>query len=152
MSPPSKETCINTLRPRQNGRHFPDDTFKRIFLNDNVRISIKISLKIVPKGPIINIPVLVQIMAWHRPGNKPLSEPMMVSLLTHICLTRPQWVNKTSYKISSVSSCTDLSWFSKCLAKLWYQANYKLIYVFYEIYLATSDPKRWPNHNFDQMK
>ena len=85
---------INTLRPRQNGRHFPDDTFKRIFLNDNVRISIKISLKFVPKGPIINIPALVQIMAWCRPGDKPLSEPMMVSLLTHICVTRPQWVNE----------------------------------------------------------
>ena len=24
-------------------------------------------------------------MAWRRPGDKPLSEPMMVSLLTHIC-------------------------------------------------------------------
>ena len=40
-----------------------------------------------------NIPALVQIMAWRRPGDKPLSEPMMVSLLTHICVTRPQWVN-----------------------------------------------------------
>ena len=83
---------INTLRPRQNGRHFADDTFKCIFLNDNVRISIKISLKFVPKGLIINIPALVQIMDWRRPGDKPLSEPMLVSLLTHICVTRPQWV------------------------------------------------------------
>ena len=32
-------------------------------------------------------------MVWRQPGDKPLSEPMMVSLLTHICLTRPQWVN-----------------------------------------------------------
>ena len=32
-------------------------------------------------------------MAWRRPGDKPLSEPMMVSLLTHICVARPQWVN-----------------------------------------------------------
>ena len=39
---------INTLRPRQNGRRFTDDTFKRIFWNENVRISIKISLKFVP--------------------------------------------------------------------------------------------------------
>ena len=66
---------------------------KRIFLNDNVRIPIKISLKFVPKVPIINIPALVQIMAWRRLGDKPLSEPMLVSLLTHICVTRPQWVN-----------------------------------------------------------
>ena len=84
---------LNTLRPRQNGRHFPDDTFKRIFMNDNVWISIKVSLKFVPKGSINNITALVQIMAWRRPGNKPLSEPMMVNLPTHICVTRPQWVN-----------------------------------------------------------
>ena len=63
----------NTLRPRQNGRHFTDDTFNHIFFNENVRISIKISLKYVPKGPIINIPALVQIMACRRIGGKPLS-------------------------------------------------------------------------------
>ena len=38
-------------------------------------------------------------MGWRRSGNKPLSEPMMVSLLTHICVTRPQWV-KNDYHIS----------------------------------------------------
>ena len=85
---------INTLRPRQNGRRFPDDIFKCIFLNKNVWISIKISLKFVPKGPINNIPALVQIMAWRRSGDKPLSEPMIVGLPTHICVTRPQWVNE----------------------------------------------------------
>ena len=85
---------FNTLRPRQNGRRFADDTFKRIFLNENVRISITISLKFVPNGPINNIPSLVQIMAWSRSGDKPLSEPMMVSLPTHICVTRPQWVKQ----------------------------------------------------------
>ena len=54
---------INTLRPTQNGRRFADDTFKRSFLNENVRISIKISLMFVPKGQINNIPALVQLMA-----------------------------------------------------------------------------------------
>ena len=83
--------AFNTLRPRQNGRHFADDIFKCIFLNENVWISIKISLKFVPKGPINNIPALVQIMAWHCPGNKPLSEAMVVNLPTHICVSRPQW-------------------------------------------------------------
>ena len=87
---------FNTLRPRQNGRHFADDTFNCIFVNENVRISIKFSLKFVPKGPINNIPALVQIMAWRRPGDKPLSGPVVVSLLTHICITRPQWVNTLS--------------------------------------------------------
>ena len=84
---------VNTLRPRQNVRHFADDIFKCIFFNENVWIPIKISLKFVPKGPINNIPALVQIMAWRRPGDKPLPEPMMFSLPTHICVTRPQWVN-----------------------------------------------------------
>ena len=37
--------------------------FKCIFLNENVLILIKISLKFVPKGPINSIPALVQIMA-----------------------------------------------------------------------------------------
>ena len=86
--------CFNTLRPRQDGRRFADDTFKCIFLNENVRISIKISLKCVPKGPINNNPALVQIMAWRRPGDKPLSGPMMAKLPTHICVTRPQWVKE----------------------------------------------------------
>ena len=57
---------VNTLMQRQNGHHFADDTFKRIFVNENVRILIEISLKFVPKGPINNIPSLVQIMAWRR--------------------------------------------------------------------------------------
>ena len=86
---------INTLRPRQDGRHFPDYILKCIFLNTNVWISLTISLKCVRKVRISNIPSLVQIMAWRRPGDKPLSEPLMVSLLTHVCVTRPQWVKWT---------------------------------------------------------
>ena len=62
---------FNSLRPRQNGRRFADDTFKRILLNENVRTSIKISLKFVPKGPINNNLALVQIMAWRLSGDKP---------------------------------------------------------------------------------
>ena len=51
--------CFNTLKPRQNTCHFPDNILKCIFLNENVLISIKISLKFVPKGPINNIPTFV---------------------------------------------------------------------------------------------
>ena len=96
----------NTLRPRQNGCHFRDNIFKYIFLNENVWISIKISLKFVPKGPINNIAALVQIMLWHRPGDKPLSEPMMDSLLMHICITWPQWVEKTT-PVMIITLCMD---------------------------------------------
>ena len=87
-----KSILVNTLRPRQNGCYFADDTFKCIFFNENAWISLKISLKFVPTVQIDNIIALVQIMAWRRPGDKRLSEPMMLSLLMHICITRPQWV------------------------------------------------------------
>ena len=87
---------VNTSRPRQNDRLFADDIFKRIFLNENIRISIQISLMFILNGPIYNIPALVQIMAWCRPGDKTLSEPMLARSLTHICVTRPQWVNIVS--------------------------------------------------------
>ena len=50
---------FNSFRPEQNGRHFPDDIFICIFLNENVSISIDISLKFVPEGRINNIPALV---------------------------------------------------------------------------------------------
>ena len=66
------------------------DIFKCIFLNENVWISIKISPKFVSNGPIINIPALVQIMAWRRPGDKTLSEPMMVRSLTGECKSCPR--------------------------------------------------------------
>ena len=36
-----------------------DDIFKCIFLNENDRISIQISLKFVPRSPIDNKPALV---------------------------------------------------------------------------------------------
>ena len=72
--------------PRQNAHHFPEDIIKWIFLNESIWISIKISLNFDPKGLIKNISALVQVMAWCRPGDKPLSKPMMVSPLTHASL------------------------------------------------------------------
>ena len=109
---------FNILGPRQNGRHFADDIFKYIFVNENVWISIKISLNFVPTGPINNIPALVQIMAWRRPGDKPLSEAMMVNLLTHICVIRPQWVKKLPcYKGNPF--CGDIKFVPAWLLFLW---------------------------------
>ena len=89
---------VNTLWPGQDGRHYPDDIFKYIFLNKikNAWILITISSKFVPKGIINNIPSSdqiwlgadqglinnipsVQIMTWHRSGDNPLSGPMMAS-------------------------------------------------------------------------
>ena len=72
-------TLPHILKPRQNCRHFADDIFKSFFLNENVWISLKISLKFVPKVRINNISALVQIMAWRRAGDKSLSESMLAS-------------------------------------------------------------------------
>ena len=54
-----------------------DNNFKCIFLNESDRIPIEISLKFVPRSLIDNKPALVQVMAWRRTGDKPLSEPML---------------------------------------------------------------------------
>ena len=66
----------------QNGHHFADGIFKCIFINERFCISIQISLKFVPKDLINNNSALVQVMAWHRTGDKPLPEPM-VTQFTH---------------------------------------------------------------------
>ena len=106
MSILSWPQCVNALRPTQNGRQFPDNIFKYILLNENVWILIEISLNYVHKSPINNKPALVQIMAWCRPGDKPFSELMMVRLLTHICVTRPQCVNASN-------TATKILWYSQ---------------------------------------
>ena len=93
VSPIWTKTFSNTLGPSQHRRRFADDIFKCIFFNENCCILIEISLKYVRKVPIDNNPALVQTMAWRRLGDNPFSEPMMVSLPTHICVTRPQWVD-----------------------------------------------------------
>ena len=62
-----------TLRPRQDGRHFANDSFKCIFFKEHYCILIKISLKYVCKGPIENNLALVLMMAWCRAGETLLS-------------------------------------------------------------------------------
>ena len=119
----SRGRWVDTLRPRQNGRHLPDDIFKCIFLNENVWISLKISLKFVPRVPINNIPALVLIMAWRRLDNKPLSEPMMVNLPTHICVTRPQWV-KCRYSVTQKMLIR--RYFLECSTHC-YQCNHQIL-------------------------
>ena len=56
---------IITLRPRQNGRHFADDIFNCIFLNEDTWISLNISLKFVAKGQINNIPASHCLLAHY---------------------------------------------------------------------------------------
>ena len=115
-----KSADVNTLRPRQNVHHFAEDIFKCILLNENVWITIKNSLKFVSEGPIHNIPALVQIMT--APGAKPLSEPMLVSLPMHICVTRPQWVKqRLIFLISVICPETNSLHLVVFCIYLWYQ-------------------------------
>ena len=79
-----RKLAFNILRPRQNGLHFPEDILKWIFLSENMCISIKILLKL-----------LFMFQHWFRwwlGADQPLSEPMMVKLLTHMWITLLQWV------------------------------------------------------------
>ena len=91
------EKHLNTLRPRQKGRHFPDDSFRCIFVNGNVWISIKISLNFVSKGPI----------KGPRIGSDNGLAPMMVSLLTHICVA---WVKLKSRLHTMCCSVVNSFW------------------------------------------
>ena len=84
----------------------------------------KISLKFVPKGPINNIPALLQKMAWRRPGDKPLSEPMMDSLPTIMCVTQPQWVN-TKDDVRSTLTSSIVRW---CWLRYTKEKKYVLAY------------------------
>ena len=72
-----KRCFLNILRPRQNSRHFADDIFKRNVSTENYCISIPISLKFVLNCLIDNNPSLVQLMAWCRIADNPLSDPMV---------------------------------------------------------------------------
>ena len=90
--------CTYNTRLTHWGRDKTNAIFQTTFSNrfswmKMYEFFIKISLKFVSNGLINDIPALVQIMAWRRLGDKPLSEPMIFSLLTHVCVTRPQWVN-----------------------------------------------------------
>ena len=94
-----KELCMLT-HWGQEKFHFTDNIFKCIFFNEIIQILLKISLKLVPKIWINNISALIQIMAWHWPGDKRLSEPVMVNLQMRICITSHQWVKQHQEVIS----------------------------------------------------
>ena len=73
-------------------RHFSN----YIFLNVNVWISIAISLKFGPKGPIDKKPAWFKWWLGAEQVTSHYLNQWWLSLLTHICITRPQWVNRIS--------------------------------------------------------
>ena len=94
----------------------PDIHHSHAALYTNVWILIKISLKFVLKGPISSIAVLVQRMAWRRPGDTTLSEAMVVRYLTHICVTWPQWVNSLCHSDANCQ-CRYVSTWAQVMAR-----------------------------------
>ena len=68
--------------------------FKPILVTGDRGITCKIALIWMSPDLTDDKSILAQVMAWRRSGDKPLSESMMVSSLTHICVTRPQCVKK----------------------------------------------------------
>ena len=66
-----------------------DDNSKCIFLNENYRIPIRISMKYVPRSSIKDKPALVKVMSWCQTGDKPLPEPMLTQFTdAYICGAR----------------------------------------------------------------
>ena len=82
----SRGRWVNRWRQWQYGQHFADSIFKCIFLNENFCVLIQISLAFVPKDPIDYKSALVQVLAWHQTGDKPLPEPMVQFTGAYICL------------------------------------------------------------------
>ena len=80
------------IYPRQIGDLFADVIFTYIFMNEKFCISIQISLKFVPKGPINNKSALVQVMAWHKQVTSRYLNQDWPSSTMHICSTRVRWV------------------------------------------------------------
>ena len=99
---------VNTLRFRHNNRHLAQDIFPSFCLNGNVWTLLKMSLKCVTGVRINDIPVLVQIMVWRWPGDKPLSDIF--------CVTRTQWVKSVLQSQSGEWTGETLSIYSPVLA------------------------------------
>ena len=86
---PRKEWVNALMRVWQNLQHFAEAILKRIFWNENIFISSKISLKCVPYDLMDSKSTLVQVMACCLTGNKPLPESMLTKMF-HILWH--QWV------------------------------------------------------------
>ena len=109
-------TQFNTLRPKPNGYHFPYYIFKCVFLNKNCPI--EISPEFVPKGPIIIIAGLFHIMAWRRPGDKPLFEQMMVTLPTHMIYASIGLIELTTVlQHLIVTDCSQTVWLDNLIGR-----------------------------------
>ena len=97
---------VNTLRPRQDGRRFTNDIFKRIFFNEKILISIEISLEFVPKSSTNNKLALVHIMTWRWTNGGPVWWRIHVSL----GLNELRWLAELALTLWHVNSCIHVKW------------------------------------------
>ena len=72
---------LNTSPPRQNGCYFTADIFKCIFMNKNFVFRFKSHWNLFLRAQFNNKSVLLQVMAWCRIGDKPLSQPMITQFI-----------------------------------------------------------------------
>ena len=81
---------------------------------------------------IDNIPVMVQIMACRQPVDKPLYEPMIVRLPTHICVTcLNELMHLCMIWITITAQCRSCKWINnKCIG-----------HIKWSLYLYDSDPR-----------
>ena len=69
-----------------------DDIFKWIFLDENHKISIEVSLKFVPMSPFYNRPAFVRYWRGAEKATNHYPNKHWPSSLRHVCGTRGRWV------------------------------------------------------------
>ena len=111
-----------TSPPGRNGCVFADDIFRCILVNEKFCISVKDSLNFVSWGSIDNDPALVQIMAWCRIADKPLSEPMLTWFTDEYMGTRGDELKYCSLVMPYRNLDMGQHWLSYWLVALWHQA------------------------------
>ena len=106
--------------PGQNGWHFTGNIFRCIFMNEKFCILIPNSLKFVPKCPIDNMSALVQVMAWHQIGNKPLPEPMLIQFTDAYMRHLGRWVKRINSNCKIIHhSCKFVRFRFRLFQSLW---------------------------------
>ena len=123
-----QEGKIHILRSRQNCRHFTDGIFKCIFLNKMYEYRLRFHCSLSPKFELRIFQRWFR-MAWRQPGDKPLSEPMVVGLLTHICV-----IHSMSYSVFYILICcqhTAVKCFSLSCSK-WYYMSWVFVIIQYQ--------------------
>ena len=129
-----------------------DDIFKCIFLNEDDKISIKMSLKLVPRSPIDNKPAFVQVMAWCRTYDMQLPEPMLTQFTdAYIRHSGEMSINANPNMKSKLTQklCNTKIWHVNITQQHELQFNYSctsqtIVFLFSKIISALQWFQNWP--------